>query len=498
MAGARLGSLRARLMAGVVLLAALGMVAVNATSLIALRSYLINAADAKLANARDGIRHRKLDRPTRTIKAGLLSQTPGGFYAALLDEHGRVVAQTPAKNLNGTPAPVPALPTPVPDGFAERPVTLPTRETPVPRYRTLAFPVGPHATVQPRPGAPAKPFRTVVIAESLGPTDDVVYWLIGADAVATLTALGAIVLLSHGVLRLSLRPLRDVATTATAIAEGNVDQRIEVTSRHSEIGEVATALNRAFDERQHSEERLRQFVADASHELRTPLTTIRGWAQLHLHGLARDPELVERAMLRIEDEASRMHGMVEELLLLARLDQGRPLAAAPVDLGKLAQDAVADARAVDPGRPITIDEQGETFAHGDEDRLLQVLRNLLDNALRYTSPGTPISVTVHAPDDVHVELNVTDQGPGMDPDTAARIFERFYRGDASRTPGSGGTGLGLSIVKSIAEAHGGTVTVRTTPDEGSTFTVTLPACTPSGPAPACQAPGGRREFGERV
>ncbi|MFG2494537.1 sensor histidine kinase [Streptomyces caniferus] len=483
MAGKRLGSLRARLMTGVVLLAALGMVAVNAASLVALRSYLIDAADAKLADARDGIRQRILVRPARTIEAGLLSRAPGGLYVVLLDEHGRVVAQAPAKSLSGKPAPRPDLPTPVPDGFAEHAVTLQTQDAPLTHYRTLAVPAGPHATVQPRPGAPAKPFRTVVIAESLGPTDDVVYWLIGADAMATLTALGAIVLLSHGVLRMSLRPLRDVATTATAIAEGKVDQRIEVTRRHSEIGEVATALNRAFDERQHSEERLRQFVADASHELRTPLTTIRGWAQLHLHGLARDPELVERAMLRIEDEAARMHSMVEELLLLARLDQGRPLAAAPVDLGKLVQDAVADARAVDPGRPVTVEEQGETFAHGDEDRLLQVLRNLLDNALRYTPPGTPISVTVRAPDDAHVELHVTDQGPGMDPDTAGRIFERFYRGDASRTPGTGGTGLGLSIVKSITEAHGGTVSVRTAPGEGSTFTVTLPACAPHASPP---------------
>ncbi|MFJ9855222.1 sensor histidine kinase [Streptomyces sp. NPDC101150] len=483
MARARRGSLRARLMAGVLLLAALGMVAVNATSLVALRLYLVASADAKLTNARDTIQHRILNPTDRTIDADLLSRAPGGVYVALLDEHGRVVAQTRARNLNGKPAPRPNLPAPVPDGFAEHPLTLPAQDTPLPRYRALAFPVGRHARVQPRPGVAPKPFSTVVITESLGPTDDVVYWLIGADAVATLAALGGIALLGRGVLRVGLRPLRDMAATATAIAEGHVDQRIEVADRPSEIGEVATALNRAFDERQHSEERLRQFVADASHELRTPLTTIRGWAQLHLHGLARDPELVERAMLRIEDEAARMHSMVEEMLLLARLDQGRPLTAAPVDLGRLAQDAVADARALDPGRPVTVEERGEAFAHGDEDRLLQVLRNLLDNALRHTPPGTPISVTVCAPGADNVQLNVTDQGPGMAPDTADRIFERFYRGDASRTPGSGGTGLGLSIVKSIAEAHGGTVSVRTAPGEGSTFTVTLPACTPRASLP---------------
>ncbi|RXS69105.1 HAMP domain-containing histidine kinase [Streptomyces sp. TM32] len=478
MAGAWRDSLRARLMVGVVLLAALGMVVVNVASLVGLRTYLVDVADANLTKARTTVQHRAMGRRLRVSGAMLHSLVPGGTYVALLDGHGRVVAQTPEKGLNGRPAPRPDLPVPVPHGFAEHPVTLKTTGTPLPRYRTLAFPVGPHATVQPHPGVPPEPFGTVVIADSLAPTDDVVYWLIGADATATLAVLGGIVLLSRGVLRVGLRPLREMAATATAIAGGNVDQRIETAGRPSEVGEVATALNRAFDERQRSEERLRRFVADASHELRTPLTTIRGWAQLHLHGLARDPELVERAMLRIEDEAGRMHSMVEELLLLARLDQGRPLTAAPVDLGRLVRDAVADARALEPGRPITVEEQGEACAHGDEDRLLQVLRNLLDNALRYTPPGTPTSVRVRAPDGAHVELRVTDQGPGMDPDTAGRIFERFYRGDASRTPGSGGTGLGLSIVKSIAEAHGGTVTVHTTPGEGSTFTVTLPACLP--------------------
>ncbi|WP_344585324.1 HAMP domain-containing protein, partial [Streptomyces lunalinharesii] len=237
MARARRGSLRARLMAGVMLLAALGMVTVNAASLVALRVYLIDAADAKLTNARDTIQHRIVNPPDRTIDADLLARTPGGVYAVLLDAHGRVVAQTPARDLNGEPAPRPDLPAPVPDGFAARPVTLPTQDTPLPRYRALAFPVGRHATVQQRAGAVPKPFSTVVVAESLGPTDDVVYWLIVADAVATLAALGGISLLGRGVLRVGLRPLRDMATTATAIAEGNVDQRIEVADRPSEIGE---------------------------------------------------------------------------------------------------------------------------------------------------------------------------------------------------------------------------------------------------------------------
>ncbi|GAA5613964.1 sensor histidine kinase [Streptomyces platensis] len=474
MAGAWRGSLRARLMVGVVLLAAVGMVAVNAVSLLGLRLNLVDAADTTLTKTRDSVQHQ-VHRPTSPINLdNLNSLIPDGAYIAMVDDQGRVVAQTPTRTADGQARSRPDLPTPLPDDFAGHIVTVSSQDAPLPRYRTLSFPLGYSATVQ-RPGGPPRQFSRVVIAKSLKPADDAIYWLIGSDSAATLAVLGGIVLLSRGVLGVGLRPLRDMAATATAIAGGDLDQRIEVAQRHSEVGEVGTALNRAFDERQRSEEQLRQFVANASHELRTPLTTIRGWAQLHLHGLAQDPALIERAMLRIEGEATRMHTMVEELLLLARLDQGRPIAHAPVDLGALADDAVTDARVVDPGRPLTVEVPGEVFARGDEDRLRQVLQNLLSNALRHTPPDTPVSVTARALPDGTVQLAVTDQGPGMPPATAERIFERFYRGDESRNPTSGGTGLGLSIVRSIAEAHDGTATVRTAPGKGSTFTITLPA-----------------------
>ncbi|MGA5564228.1 sensor histidine kinase [Streptomyces platensis] len=474
MAGAWRGSLRARLMVGVVLLAAVGMVAVNAVSLLGLRLNLVDAADATLTKTRNSVQHQ-VHRPESPINLDNLdSLIPDGAYIAMVDDRGRVVAQTPTRTPGGEARSRPDLPTPLPDDFAGHIVTVSARDTPLPRYRALSFPLGYSATVQ-RPGAPPQRFSRVVVAKSLKPADDAIYWLIGADSAATLAVLGGIVLLSRGVLGVGLRPLRDMAATATAIAGGDLDQRIEVAQRHSEVGEVGTALNRAFDERQRSEEQLRQFVANASHELRTPLTTIRGWAQLHLHGLAQDPALIERAMLRIEGEAARMHTMVEELLLLARLDQGRPIAHAPVDLGALADDAVTDARVVDPGRPLTVEVPGEVFARGDEDRLRQVLQNLLSNALRHTPPDTPVCVTARALPDGTAQLTVTDQGPGMPPATAERIFERFYRGDESRNPTSGGTGLGLSIVRSIAEAHGGTATVRTAPGKGSTFTITLPA-----------------------
>lgn len=475
MAGAWRGSLRARLMVGVVLLAAVGMVAVNAVSLVGLRLNLVDVADTTLAKTRQSLQHRVHSRRAPIDEDNLNSLIPDGAYIALVDDRGRVVAQTPARDLDGRPRARPDLPTPLPDGFADHVVSLSAQGMPVPRYRALSFSLGHSATVRPTPGAPPRPFSRVVVAKSLQPAEDVVYWLIGADAAATLAVLGGIVLLSRGVLGVGLRPLRNMAATATAIADGDIDQRIEVARPHSEVGEVGTALNRAFDERQRSEEQLRQFVANASHELRTPLTTIRGWAQLHLHGLAQDPALIERAMLRIEGEAARMHSMVEELLLLARLDQGRPIAHAPVNLGALADDAVTDARVVAPGRPITAEAPDEVFTRGDEDRLRQVLQNLLSNALRHTPPDTPVTVTARSLPDGTAELTVTDQGPGMPPATAERIFERFYRGDESRNPTSGGTGLGLSIVKSIAEAHGGTATVHTTLGKGSTFTVALPA-----------------------
>ena len=475
MAGAWRGSLRARLMVGVVLLAAGGMVAVNAVSLIGLRLNLVDVADATLTRARDTVQDRVRHQTAPFDEADLNTLIPDGVYIALVDDRGRVVARTPGRDLDGQPRSRPDLPTPVPDGFAAHTRTVSARGAPVPRYRALSFPIGRSATVRRAPGTAPQPFSRVVVAKSLQPAEDVVYWLIGADAAATLGALGGIVLLSRGVLRVGLRPLRDMAATATAIADGDVDQRIEVARPCSEVGEVGTALNRAFDERQRSEEQLRQFVANASHELRTPLTTIRGWAQLHLHGLAQDPELIERAMQRIEGEAARMHATVEELLLLARLDLGRPLAGEPVDLGTITDEAVTDARVRDPGTPITAEVQGEVFARGDEDRLRQVLQNLLSNALRHTPPGTPVSVAARPLPGGTVELTVTDRGPGMAPDIAHRIFERFYRGDESRAPAAGGAGLGLSIVQSIAEAHNGTVTVRTAPGEGSTFTVTLPA-----------------------
>jgi two-component system OmpR family sensor kinase len=231
---------------------------------------------------------------------------------------------------------------------------------------------------------------------------------------------------------------------------------------------------------------MRRFVADASHELRTPLTSIRGFAELYRHGASADPEETHRMMGRIEAEATRMGALVEDLLQLARLDQHRPVAALPVDLGELAADAVHDARAVQPDRPVELELTDSLtdvpVVLGDEGRLRQVIGNLVTNALTHTPPGTPVTVRLsEEPGDPDaVTVTVADRGPGMSAEDAERVFERFYRADASRTRAAGGTGLGLSIVSSLVAAHHGTVVLTTAPGEGAAFAVRLPRSGPAG------------------
>jgi two-component system OmpR family sensor kinase len=238
------------------------------------------------------------------------------------------------------------------------------------------------------------------------------------------------------------------------------------------VGGLAASVLWAFRQRTSNEEKLRQFVADASHELRTPLTSIRGYAELWRAGGLRDPHELGEGMRRMEQEARRMGLLVDDMLLLARLDQGRPLEASPLPLDRLVDDAVRDARAVEPDRPIDLVAERVTVT-GDDHRLRQVISNLLANARLHTPPGTPVHVSVRAAGD-RVRLEVADEGPGLDADVAARMFERFYRGDPARTRARGGTGLGLSIVAAVAEAHGGRVSVDTAPGAGARFVVDLP------------------------
>lgn len=320
--------------------------------------------------------------------------------------------------------------------------------------------------------------------------DDALGSLVAYELLLTLGGVILAAVSGHWLVRRQLRPLREVAGTAHEVAElplssGAIGTTVrvpaELTDPRTEVGQVGSALNtllvhveHALDARHRSELQVRQFVADASHELRTPLTTIQGYAELsrRTSGGQPDPARLSLAMDKVESEATRMSALVEDLLLLARLDSGRPLARDEVDLTRLALEAVADARVVDPDRHWALDLPEEPVTTtGDDQRLHQVLSNLLTNARRHTPEGTRVTVGLRR--DHGAVLTVHDDGPGLPADLADRAFERFTRGDNARTRTSGGAGLGLSLVEAITIAHGGTVTVASRPGH-TTFTVRLP------------------------
>lgn len=298
--------------------------------------------------------------------------------------------------------------------------------------------------------------------------------IVGAIALA-ITTLGCWWLLRRG-----LRPVDRMIDTAAAIAAGDLSRRVPSFSPRSELGRLGGALNEMLAQieesirvRAASEERLRRFIADAAHELRTPLTSLRGYAELYRQGAIPDEAGVANAMGRIESEGGRMARLVEDMLLLARLDQQRGLETKPVDLVPVVREAVDDFRVVAPDRPIATDLADAAVVRGDRLRLRQVIDNFLVNARIHTPPGTPVRVAVTRKGH-EVELSVADQGPGIPPEDQARVFERFWRADPARVRSRGGTGLGLAIVASLVQAHGGSVSLASQPGHGATFTVRLP------------------------
>jgi two-component system OmpR family sensor kinase len=302
------------------------------------------------------------------------------------------------------------------------------------------------------------------------------------EILVTLAVLGAIAGVGLWVVRLGLRPLREIEATAATIAAGDLSKRVERAEPKTEVGRLGLSLNAmlsqiesAFTAREESEGRLRRFVADASHELRTPLAAIRAYAELFGRGAADRPEDLARSMSGITRESERMSLLVDDLLLLARLDEGRPLEQKPVDLAQVAGEAVDAARVVDGERPIDVAIEPATVV-GDRDRLRQVIDNLLTNVRSHTPPGTYVDVELHRVDG-RAELSISDTGPGLGEETA-QVFERFYRIDSSRTRASGGVGLGLAIVAAVAEAHGGGAEARSNPRGGATFVVKIPLAPP--------------------
>jgi two-component system OmpR family sensor kinase len=340
---------------------------------------------------------------------------------------------------------------------------------------------------------------TLAAAISLRDVDATVRTATGTVLASCLLAVvlaGAIVWIT---VRRGLRPIDEMIVTAERIAEGELSERAPVLRRASEVGDLGNALNLMLDRietavaaKTASEARTRRFAADASHELRTPLTSIRGYAELYRQGARSGPD-VDRAMARIEREAMRMGDLVEDLLLLARLDQGRPLEAAPVDLTALVLDAVTAARAVEPDRPMHVDMgDAPRVVTGDGNRLRQVVDNLLANVREHTTAATAITVSLSGGPST-ATLVVADDGPGMTAEEAARAFDRFWQGEATTEHARRGTGLGLSIVSEIVAAHGGDIRLDTAPGQGARFTVSL--LVGRDPSPAVPGPSVTRGAG---
>ena len=487
-----LWSLRNRLIVGVVVLSALGFIASDVAARSALHSYLINQVDAQLTSVAGGSTLR-LDRagiapdennsmlmdPQSSDNSGTTStkspsprmqplrQVPTAISVTLLNPAGKVLgviggdlnAQAITNYIEGlTPIKVVS--------HKNLPFTI---DVPGADFRVLAR-VLPSA------------LGSIVVAQSLDNIDQTLHRLQFLFIFIGLIALLLIALASRKVISIGLKPLEAVETTAESIAAGDLSARLPEAKPDTEVGRLVESLNQmlarieeSFAARSASENRLRRFVADASHELRTPLTAIRGFAELHRQGAVHGEEQTREIISRIEKESLRMGSLVEDLLLLARLDQSRELKKEPVNLVEAVNDTVASARAAGPHHPITVTVPDEDFyILGDPDRIHQVVANLLANARTHTELGTPIHVSV-SQSDKGATISVADGGPGLSVEDQERIFERFFRADPSRARSSEeGSGLGLSIVDAVMRAHGGNVSVTSTVGGGATFTLFFP------------------------
>ncbi len=478
-------SLQKRLVAVVALLLVVGLVVADVVTYASVRSFLYGQADSTLAqNEALGFNFLTYAASRNiTVNQDEVSRRVSmDVYVTLLDRSGRVIlrrASGPPAHPDPAPILTHGMPTQqVPDIYS--------RHLRVGRYAGTFHP-DPDAVTLRSTGDPDGAYRavavtvpqgTLVTAVSLNPTSDTLSSLRRVELFATLAVLLAMGVLVMVVVRRGLRPLREMAGTADSITSGDLTQRVPEGRSGTEVGRLGQALNEmltqiegAFAEKSSSEERLRQFVADASHELRTPLTSIRGYAELLRRGGFSDEAGRERALKRIEEEATRMGGLVEDLLLLAELDRGRPLRAEPVDLQRICSDAVGDSNAVEHGHVLTLRPGPPVVVVGDGERLAQVAHNLVRNALAHTPPGSEVSVSTGVAQKMGY-IRVSDDGPGIPPQVAARIFDRFYQGDPSRS--ALGTGLGLAIVRAIAEALGGSADVLPTPGAGATLVVRIP------------------------
>ena len=453
-------SLRARLVLGVIAVAVVGLAIADVVTYASLRSFLFDRTDASLQEARTEIEHDVFG------KRGCENRPPPGAtpgdFAEVRNGDGDVVCSWQQQSFDETSVSPPKLAVIV---RTEAPFTVSAQDGGS-RYRVLAW-------NEPRSGA------LFIAAKPLSDVDATLRRLVAIELLVTLAVLAALGALGLWVVRIGLRPLDAIGATAGAIAAGDLTKRVDRAEPGTEVGRLGLALNAmlaqvesSFNAQAESERKLRRFVADASHELRTPLAAVRAYAELFDRGADERPEDLARSMRGIERESERMSLLVDDLLLLARLDEGRPLEREPVELDHVVGESVETARALDPARPIELTASPAGVV-GDRDRLRQIVDNLLANARSHTPPGTPVHVRV-GPSNGTAVVEVEDVGPGLAPEDVARVFERFYRTDASRSRASGGVGLGLSIVAAGARAPGGPVAATSEPGEGATFRITLP------------------------
>ncbi|KQU67704.1 histidine kinase [Phycicoccus sp. Root563] len=469
--------LRLRLIAVMLVLLLLALTLTASATAVLMRRDLVSRVDQQLRLAADPVAKQAFNDLGSAISEGI----PNGYAFVVLPNDGRAPI---AANPIGEPMhpAVPSLTVDSPQVRTGDPFTIASKEGEL-KWRAIA------GTLR---GSEA----VVVVAVPLRTVDRTVHKLV---LVELLIGMGVLLACAAGgwyAVHRAFRPLRQIEDTASAIAAGDLTRRIPTRTAKDEVTSLSRSLNvmlaqieQSFSQREQSEERMRQFVADASHELRTPLAAVRGYAELYRQGAVREPTDVASAMSRIEGEASRMGGLVEDLLMLARLDDQRPLKMDDVDLTVLAADAAQDARAIDTHRPVTVTgldgPMGPTVVRGDDSKLRQLLANLLSNALGHTPAGTPIEVAVGVRrSDGLAVVEVRDHGPGVDPDQAKKVFERFFRADPSRGRGSGGgNGLGLAIAAAIVAGHDGRIGVAQTPGGGATFVVQMPTAN-SQPAPS--------------
>ena len=466
-------SLRLRLLLILAPLFVVGLAAADVGTYLALQSSLLQGAQTQLVNAHVSLEDQLFSSagdfgpPNGGPPAGGgFDLYPGGTFAEVIDPSGAVVAGPalfPRSAVSSNTHP-------------NLPAALPADKS----FLTVSGSGSVHRYLVYVDNSDRIPGDTIIAAIPL----DSVSSTLGNLLVFELAISGGITLVvvvaTWLMVRRGLRPLERMGETARSIAGSDLSKRVSPSTERTEVGRLGLALNTmlmqiesAFAQRAASEERLRHFVSDASHELRTPLTSMRGYAEV----LRRNPDVssddVALALRRIEGETERMGVLVDDLLLLARLDQGRPLEREIVDLAGLVHDASADARAVDRTRAITESATSPVTVVGDEMRLRQAVGNILRNALVHTPPGTPIEVSLNGTTDQAV-LMVIDHGPGVPVQERARIFERFVRADPGKSRDQGGSGLGLSIAAAVVEAHRGRVSVEDTPGGGATFRIELP------------------------